>query len=297
MLHEDKLKKFLRIAQALAQELSKDRSTKVGALVLDSSDAAVLTQGYNGLPRGARDDIDSRHERPLKYSYFEHAETNAIFNAVRPVLKGSTAILNHAPTTACVRAVISSGARVLYCPRPPRELLVEQALCEETGVELVFVSCTQALPAWVGAEVKREWGEAPQAWFVQPQQGTLLAQGRAQALFSEKAEQQFPDLRIPEHWQESAVRLAVYGLAKKQLSGSTAVVTATPCDGCARALIAAGVGRVVYGSTGPQMRQRWADQFEKAKDLFDRAGVAHEELQQAPAQSWGPAALCAREKK
>lgn len=283
MLHDEKLKKFLRIARALAQELSKDRSTKVGALVLDSDDASVITQGYNGLPRGARDDVDSRHERPLKYAYFEHAETNAIFNAVRPVLKGSAVVMDHAPTTACVRAVISVGARVLYCVRPQRELVVEQTLCDETGVKLVFVSRAAALPAWVPREVKRAWGGAEQAWFVQPQDGKLLAGGRAGALFSTAQESGHTSLGT-EHWQESAVRLAVYALARKQLEGGTAVVTATPCDGCARALIAAGMSRVVYGSVDPQMRQRWAQQFERAWDLFDRAEVRHEELQETAAQ-------------
>lgn len=102
---------FLRLADDVAQK-SKDRSTKVGAVIV-GPDNEIRSIGYNGFPRGVNDDIDSRHERPAKYMYVEHAERNAIFNAVRAgiCVKGCKLYLNFAPYPCCdcTRAVIQSG--------------------------------------------------------------------------------------------------------------------------------------------------------------------------------------------
>ena len=62
---------------------SKDRSTKVGCVVVGSANQ-VLSLGYNGFPRNVDDDV----WRPgtsgrIKYQWTEHAERNAIYNACR----------------------------------------------------------------------------------------------------------------------------------------------------------------------------------------------------------------------
>lgn len=102
---------FLKMAELIASK-SKDRSTKVGAVIV-GPDNEVLSTGYNGFPRGVDDDVDFRHERPLKYQWVEHAERNAIFNAARngTMLKGSRLYLNTnaIPCTDCARAMIQSG--------------------------------------------------------------------------------------------------------------------------------------------------------------------------------------------
>lgn len=61
---------FCKLAEHV-KEKSKDRSTKCGC-VIASPDHSVLSVGFNGFPRGVNDDIESRHERPVKYSYTEH---------------------------------------------------------------------------------------------------------------------------------------------------------------------------------------------------------------------------------
>ena len=105
-------KYYLKSALFLAENRSKDRSTKVGAIII-GDDNERLTDGYNGFPRKINDDIDSRHERPVKYFYAEHAERNAIYNAARNGirLKDSTLYVTGTPCSDCARAIIQSGIK------------------------------------------------------------------------------------------------------------------------------------------------------------------------------------------
>lgn len=93
---------------------SKDRSTKLGAVIVGSNNE-VLSIGYNGFPRGVDDSVEEFHERPLKYSITEHAERNSIYNAARQGIKldGATMYLPFYPTPCsdCARAVIQSGIK------------------------------------------------------------------------------------------------------------------------------------------------------------------------------------------
>ena len=102
---------FILQAQLVALK-SKDRSTKVGCVIVGDGNI-LLSTGYNGFPRGVNDDVDSRHERPDKYSWTEHAERNAVFNAARHGIKlaGSRAYLNFEPNPCadCTRALIQAG--------------------------------------------------------------------------------------------------------------------------------------------------------------------------------------------
>jgi len=102
---------FMNMAELVASK-SKDRSTKVGA-VLVSDHQAVLSVGYNGFPRDVDDDIEERHERPKKYLWTEHAERNAIYNAAFNGVKTEGKILyisgNGTPCSDCARGIIQSG--------------------------------------------------------------------------------------------------------------------------------------------------------------------------------------------
>lgn len=115
------MKKFLKYlpdAEA-AKNRSKDRSTKVGAVVIDD-DYNIRISGYNGFPRGIDDNIDSRHERPTKYLWAAHAEENCVAQAARVgvSLKGCTMIVTSLfPCTTCSRLIIQSGIRRILAPR------------------------------------------------------------------------------------------------------------------------------------------------------------------------------------
>lgn len=93
---------------------SKDRSTKVGAIIVNEFNEQVST-GFNGFPRGIDDGNEAYHERPLKYDMTEHAERNAIYQAAagRGGTRGSRMYLgfnpNHAICTDCARAIIQAG--------------------------------------------------------------------------------------------------------------------------------------------------------------------------------------------
>lgn len=109
---------YILMAEFVANK-SKDRSTKVGAIIV-GPDNEVRSTGYNGFPRDINDELDERHERPAKYEYTEHAERNAIYNAARVgvSLKGCTLYLNWepCPCTDCTRAIIQSGIKRIIGP-------------------------------------------------------------------------------------------------------------------------------------------------------------------------------------
>lgn len=109
---------FLELAR-LAATRSKDRSTKVGCVIV-GPDNEIRSSGYNGFPRGINDEAPERHERPAKYLWTEHAERNAIYNAARAgiSLKGCRAYLPWFPCMDCARALVQSGIVELIAHQP-----------------------------------------------------------------------------------------------------------------------------------------------------------------------------------
>ena len=107
--------RFMDLAEHIAQ-WSKDRSTKVGAVVVGSR-RRVVAMGYNGFPRGVDDDDPERHERPAKYLWTEHAERNAIYNATES-LEGCTMYLPWYPCMDCARAIVQVGITWLVAVEP-----------------------------------------------------------------------------------------------------------------------------------------------------------------------------------
>lgn len=98
---------FFGICDAVSQR-SKDESTQLGSVIIDVRKRLVAT-GYNSFPSGINDLKPERQVRPLKYLYMEHAERNAIFNAVAP-LHGCTMYGgNWLPCPDCARAIINVG--------------------------------------------------------------------------------------------------------------------------------------------------------------------------------------------
>ncbi len=109
---------FMSMAYLVAMK-SKDESTKIGAVIV-GPDHEIRSTGYNGLPRGVRDDVPERHARPAKYRYFEHGERNALYAAARvgtPTL-GCTMYTQGVPCADCARGIIQAGiVRVVVDPR------------------------------------------------------------------------------------------------------------------------------------------------------------------------------------
>ncbi|MGD9639398.1 MAG: cytidine/deoxycytidylate deaminase family protein [Alphaproteobacteria bacterium] len=139
-------KRFLEAANLFAS-WSKDRSTKVGAVVVGSK-KEIRAIGYNGFPRGVDDDIDARHERPIKYEYTEHAERNAIYNAcyTGTSLDGCTIYVTHLPCADCARAIIQSGIKTVVVDSQntlrkewEEKNQVANIMFSESGVEVVLI--------------------------------------------------------------------------------------------------------------------------------------------------------------
>lgn len=106
--------RFLKMAHETAS-WSKDSSSKVGCIIVND-DGLVVSMGYNGIPRGIDDNIPERHERPNKYLWFEHAERNAIYQAIGS-LKGCSLFVTHVPCADCARAIVQTGINSVIIDR------------------------------------------------------------------------------------------------------------------------------------------------------------------------------------
>jgi dCMP deaminase len=140
-------RRYMQLAEHIAA-WSKDRSRKVGCVIVGPT-GDVLAMGFNGFPRGLKDDDDERHVRPVKYLWTEHAERNAIYNAGRIGVSviGARMYLPWFPCVDCARAIVQSGIVELVAFRPELDdpqwgegFSVSLALLEEAGTIVRFVS-------------------------------------------------------------------------------------------------------------------------------------------------------------
>lgn len=146
-MRSDKAKKYLELAEHMADLFSKDPSKKVGAIVLAPDSLQILSMGYNGMPRGVAEDRAERWEKPRKYMYVEHAERNCLYNACRhgTPLEGSIAVVTLYPCSDCARALIQAGIQTLVSYEPDLEddrwgehFKVSKEMFEETGIQQIL---------------------------------------------------------------------------------------------------------------------------------------------------------------
>jgi dCMP deaminase len=112
----NKHEKYMELATFIGDTFSKDRSTKVGCVIIGDGDS-ILSTGYNGFVRHSDDDREDWHDRPMKYSVTEHSERNAIYNAARHGIKllGSRIYISSmCPCVDCSRAICQSGISKVY---------------------------------------------------------------------------------------------------------------------------------------------------------------------------------------
>jgi len=100
--------RFLEMARNAAS-WSKDPSTKVGAIIVDD-DKRVISVGYNGFPKGVRDDerLDDRQE---KYKIIVHAERNALLFANTDVKNCHIYTYPFLPCSVCAGMIIQAGIK------------------------------------------------------------------------------------------------------------------------------------------------------------------------------------------
>lgn len=112
--------RYLKLAKEIST-WSKDPSTQVGAVVVGDY-GQILSQGYNGFPRGITDADELLENREIKYRLTIHAEMNCIYNASLSgiSLAGSTIYVYGLPIChECAKGVIQSGIRSVYCAYDP----------------------------------------------------------------------------------------------------------------------------------------------------------------------------------
>lgn len=116
-----KIIKLLKVAEAIAK-LSKDSQTKVGTLLVDPTDFAILALSYNGFVRKAPDYLLPK-TRPKKYEYIIHAELNLIINCARHGIttKDKIIISTHSPCSNCVRMCYNSGITHIIFKKPYKD--------------------------------------------------------------------------------------------------------------------------------------------------------------------------------
>lgn len=156
---------LLKIAKAYANAFSDDPTTTVGAIIIDDNNQ-IVSMGTNHSPYVMKLDAKGENREKFetvyrnkngkvidkeKFKWVEHAERNAIFNALNhgtSSLKGYTLIATLAPCINCARAIISVGIRkvvtILPCPAAGSKWGTEFAETSEklfikAGVEVVKI--------------------------------------------------------------------------------------------------------------------------------------------------------------
>ena len=114
---ESWMNKYLDLAGHIAC-WSKDPSTKVGAVAVGKG-GQILSQGYNGFPRGIADTNDRLSNREQKYKFVVHAEMNCIYNATLNgvSLDNADLYVSGLPVCSeCAKGVVQVGIkRVFMC--------------------------------------------------------------------------------------------------------------------------------------------------------------------------------------
>ena len=139
--------RYLSLADEVAQ-WSKDPSTKIGAIAVGKK-GQVLSQGYNGFPRGIEDKVEYYKDRETKYKYVVHAEMNVIYNASYNgvCLNGSTLYVHGLPVCSdCAKGVIQVGIKRVVMRKPvelpshwKESCIRTKSMFEEAGVEYELI--------------------------------------------------------------------------------------------------------------------------------------------------------------
>jgi dCMP deaminase len=138
--------RYLKLAYEVAQ-WSKDPSSKIGAVTVGAK-GQVLSQGFNGLPRGLKDDFIRLHDRETKYKFVVHAEMNAIYNATYngTSLDGATLYVYGLPICSeCAKGVIQVGIKRVVMPNQKMDgkwldsWVTSMNFFDEAGVDFDFI--------------------------------------------------------------------------------------------------------------------------------------------------------------
>jgi len=134
--------RFIRLAEHIAG-WRKDPSTKVGCVIV-GPDKEIRSTGFNGFPRGIKDDPRRLENRDEKYPLICHAEENAILQVARvggASLRDCWVYITWPPCTRCARSIVQAGIKGVSYPQgldvPERwwsDLEKARSMLDEAGI-------------------------------------------------------------------------------------------------------------------------------------------------------------------
>lgn len=100
---------YIKEAYKVGKAYSTDPSTQNGCVLVHPGSGKIMVNGANHFPYGVRNEPE-RWERPIKYSYVEHAERSAIYRAASYGIRtsGLHMYCYWAACADCARAIITS---------------------------------------------------------------------------------------------------------------------------------------------------------------------------------------------
>jgi len=107
-------RRFLEQAKSVA-DWSKDPSTKCGSVIVRPN-RTVAAMGFNGFPRGMRDDDELYADRTVKYTRVIHCEMNAILTAREPLNGYTLYVYPFLTCDRCAVHVIQAGIKRVVAP-------------------------------------------------------------------------------------------------------------------------------------------------------------------------------------
>jgi dCMP deaminase len=132
--------RFVRLSFEVAT-WSKDPDCPVGA-VLVSPDGCNFAAGYNGFPRGVKDNAERLLNKEMKNLLTAHAEINSLLNSHGDV-RGWELYVTKAPCHKCAAPMLQAGISKVFCPPVGKDsdwshsCLLALSMFKEAGVKVV----------------------------------------------------------------------------------------------------------------------------------------------------------------
>lgn len=143
--------RYLKLAEDIGQ-WSKDPSSKIGCVAVEPNTGRILSQGYNGFPRGIIDTDERLNNREIKYKYVVHAEKNCIYNACLSgvSLENSVFYVHGLPCCSeCAKGIIQVGVKEVYYYYPQDSEAIQRwkssnedtiSMFEEAGIKYELIN-------------------------------------------------------------------------------------------------------------------------------------------------------------
>jgi dCMP deaminase len=134
--------RFIELAK-LVGSWSKDPSTQVGAVIVDTNNR-IVSIGFNGFPKGVKDTEERLLDKDKKYAIVVHAEANALMFANSSVEGCTLYTYPFQPCSRCAGLIIQSGIKRIVSisnnnKNWEENFKLSRQLFKESGIILEYV--------------------------------------------------------------------------------------------------------------------------------------------------------------